>query len=158
MHPLATSTYTNRHDTTGNIMVGVMSLRAHLDAVLTRIDDASSRVAEQASIGMRLAEISKADIMTQSEQTELVSKSMQEISLAIQEISLNVHSTANKAEYSRDLAHQGSDIAITTRKSIEDLQTSVKEIGHTVMLLANQTDEIIKAALVIEDISKKLTY
>ncbi len=37
MHPLAARTYTNQHGMIGSIMVGVMSLRAHLDAVLTPV-------------------------------------------------------------------------------------------------------------------------
>ncbi len=51
MHPLAARTYTNQHGMIGNIMVGVMSLRAHLDAVFDPIEDASRQVTEQSQLG-----------------------------------------------------------------------------------------------------------
>lgn len=153
MHPLAANTYTNQHGMTGNIMVGVMSLRAHLDAVLTRIEDASRQVAEQSRIGLELSETAREEMMAQSHQTELVATAMHEMSLAIHEISHNVQKTAGQAEHSRSLAGQGGEIARVTRASIEELRNTVSDIGHAVELLAQQTGEIAHAAKSIEDIS-----
>ena len=155
MHPLATSTYTDQHGMTGNIMVGVMSLRAHLDAVLTRIEDASSKVAEQARIGLSLSETAKAEMLSQRHQTEMVATAMHEMSLAIHEISQNVQKTASKAELSKEIASKGSDVANITRHSIEELRVTVTEIGETVQNLAEQTDIISEAAQSIEQISEQ---
>ncbi len=86
MHPLAASTYTDQQGMTGNIMVGVMSLRAHLDAVLTRIEDASRQVSEQSRLGLALTDTARGEIINQTQQTELVATAMQEMTLAIHEI------------------------------------------------------------------------
>lgn len=153
MHPLAANTYTNQHGMTGNIMVGVMSLRAHLDTVLTRIEDASREVAEQSRRGLELSETAREEIQAQTHQTELVATAMHEMSLAIHEISHNVQKTAGQAEYSRELAGQGGEIARITCTSIEELRNTVSEIGQAVQLLAEQTSEIAHAAQSIEDIS-----
>lgn len=155
MHPLATDTYTNQHGLTGNIMVGVMSLRAHLDAVLTRIEDASLQVAEQSRIGLELSEVARTEMLEQSHQTELVATAMQEMSLAIHEISHNVQKTAGQAEFSRDLAGQGGEIARITRASIEELRNTVSGIGQSVQVLAQQTNGIAMAAQSIEAISEQ---
>ncbi len=153
MHPLAASTYTDQQGMTGNIMVGVMSLRAHLDAVLTRIEDASRQVTEQSRLGLALTETAREEMLHQSQQTELVVTAMHEMSLAIHEISGNVQKTADQAGHSSDLADQGVSIAQVTRSSIEQLRDTVLAIGQAVQSLAAQTDAIARAAVSIESIS-----
>ncbi len=134
-------------------MVGVMSLRAHLDAVLTRIEDASRQVSEQSRLGLALTETARGEIINQTQQTELVATAMQEMSLAIHEISENVQKTAGQADHSSDLANQGVEIAHITRTSIEQLRGTVSDIGQAVKQLAQQTDAIARAAASIETIS-----
>lgn len=153
MHPLAVSTYTNQCGTAGNITVGVMSLRAHLDTVLTRIQDASRQVTEESRRGLALTETARGEIINQTQQTELVATAMQEMSLAIHEISENVQKTAGQADHSSDLANQGVEIAHVTRTSIEQLRGTVSDIGQAVKQLAQQTDAIARAAASIETIS-----
>lgn len=155
MHTLAVQTYTNKHDLSGELMVGIMSLRAHLDAVLTRIEDASVRVAEQSRIGLEHSERARVGIAEQTRQTDLVATAMSEMSRAIHEISQHVQETASHAEESSQLADNGQRIAETTRKSIEELKNTVTGIGSAVQALANQTQEIAKAASSIETISEQ---
>ncbi|NLY13454.1 MAG: methyl-accepting chemotaxis protein [Gammaproteobacteria bacterium] len=153
MHPLAASTYTNQPGMTGNLMVGVMSLRAHLDAVLTRIEDASRQVGQQSVQGLALTEMARQDVREQSQQTELVATAMREMASAIHEISENVQKTAGQAEHSSALASDGVAIAQVTRASIEQLRATVLDIGQAVKRLAEQTHAIAHAAAAIETIS-----
>lgn len=153
MHPLAASSYTNQPGQVAQVMVGVMSLRAHLDTVLTRIEDASGQVTEQARVGLALTETAREEMLNQSQQTDLVATAMHEMSLAINEISHNVQKTAQQAEHSSGLAGQGVSIAQVTRGSIEELRETVLEIGQAVHSLATQTDAIARAAVSIESIS-----
>ena len=153
MHPLAAKTYTNQQGTTGIIMVGVMSLRAHLDAVLTRIDDASKQVSSQSRLGLEHTENACQAMVTQTHQTELVATAMNEMSLAVHEISENVQKTAAQAQYSKELVNQGDEIAKITRYSIEELRDQVVKIGKTVETLAAQSVQIAEAAKAIEGIS-----
>jgi aerotaxis receptor len=110
-------------------------------------------VAEQSRRGLELSETAREEIQAQTHQTELVATAMHEMSLAIHEISHNVQKTAGQAEYSRELAGQGGEIARITCTSIEELRNTVSEIGQAVHLLAEQTSEIAHAAQSIEDIS-----
>lgn len=80
---------------------------------------------------------------------------MDEMSGAIHEISRHVQATASRAEQSSELAENGHKIAETTRKSIEELRDTVIQIGASVQTLADQTQEIAKAATVIESISEQ---
>lgn len=155
MHPLAVRTYTNQQGLSGELTVGIMSLRAHLDAVLTRIEDASVSVAEQSKVGLEHSEAARQEIAEQTKQTDLVAIAMDEMSGAIHEISRHVQATASRAEQSSELAENGHKIAETTRKSIEELRDTVIQIGASVQTLADQTQEIAKAATVIESISEQ---
>ena len=155
MHPLAASSYTNQHGQVSQVMVGVMSLRAHLDTVLTRIEDASRQVTEQARLGLALTETAREEMFNQSQQTDLVVTVIHQMSLAINEISHNVQKTAQQAEHSSGLAEQGVSVAQVTRSSIEELRETVLEIGQAVHSLATQTDAIAHAAASIEKISEQ---
>ncbi len=132
-----------------------MSLRAHLDAVLIRIEDASGKVAEQSKLGLELTEMVRTEMLNQNQQTELVALAMHEMSLAIHKISTNVQSTASQANHSTELAHQGVRVASITRTSITELRDTVLGIGQSVQSLAEQTDAISSAASSIEAISEQ---
>ena len=132
-----------------------MSLRAHLDAVLTRIEDASVKVAEQSAIGLEQSEQARGAIAEQRHQTDLVATAMSEMSRAIHEISNNVQETAARAEQSSGLAEQGREVSRTTRQAIEHLRDTVGEIGAAVENLSQQTADINRAASSIEAISEK---
>lgn len=155
MHPLAVRSYTNEHGINGQLMVGVMSLRSHLDAVLTRIEDASVKVAEQSAIGLEQSEQARGAIAEQRHQTDLVATAMSEMSRAIHEISNNVQETAARAEQSSGLAEQGREVSRTTRQAIEHLRDTVGDIGAAVENLSQQTADINRAASSIEAISEK---
>ncbi|EXJ11935.1 methyl-accepting chemotaxis protein [Nitrincola nitratireducens] len=153
MHPLAAETYTDKHGSIGLALVGVMSLKAHLDAVLVRIQDASSEVSQQTNVGLNLSETAYQEIKTQSEQISIVATSMHEMSLAINEISEKVQSTASCATSAQQLAMDGSQSSQITRNSIVDLKNTVTSIGQAVDTLSVQSHKIAAAAEAIEKIS-----
>ncbi len=155
MHSLAVRTYTKHRGISGQIAVGIKSLRAHLDTVLTRIEDASEKVSEQSRLGLEHSEAARQEIAEQTKQTDSVAVAMNEMSKAVHEISHHVQDTASKAEQSNELALNGQSLAETTRKSIEQLRTTVINIGSSVQALVDQTQEISQAAGVIENISDK---
>lgn len=155
MHSHAVRTYTNKRGLSGKLIVGVMSLKAHLDTVLTRIEDAAVRVTEQSKTGLENSEAAFAEISEQTKQTDLVAIAMDEMTKAIHEISHNVQETAAQAEQSSELAQGGQSIAETTRRSIEELRDTVMQIASSVETLVGQTQEITKAAGVIENVSEK---
>lgn len=155
MHSNAVRTYTNQSGLSGQLVVGIMSLRAHLDTVLTRIEDAAIRVTEQSKTGLENSEAAYKEISEQTKQTDLVANAMDEMTKAIHEISQHVQDTASQAEQSSDLAIGGQSIAETTRRSIEELRDTVMSIATSVEALVGQTQEITKAAGVIEKVSEK---
>lgn len=155
MHPDAVRAYTNQRGLSGQLIVGIMSMRAHLDAVLTRIEDAAERVTNQSNKGLAESEAAYQEISQQTKQTDLMAGAMDEMTKAIHEISQNVQETASQAEQSSGLAVGGQNIAETTRRSIEELRDTVIQISTSVEMLVGQTQQITKAAGVIEKVSEK---
>ena len=152
---LAVLSYTDQPECVGTLVVGVMSLKAHLDTVLTRIEDASCVVAQESSRGLELTRAALEEIQHQHQQTDLVATAMHEISMAVNEIAAKVQQTADAAEESSTLAHQGSKTAEVTRAAIENLHTRVLGISESVCRLVQHTDEITAAAMQIEEIAEQ---
>lgn len=155
MHELAASSYTDNSGKVGNLLVGIMSLNAHLDAVLTRIADASGTVADESSQGLQLIESAHSESEHQFQQTELAATAMQEMTQAINEIASNVQMTSNAAEQSSSLASQGREVAAVTHQSISQLRDKVALMSQSVQALAKQTNEIASAAALIENIAEQ---
>ncbi|SFC30110.1 methyl-accepting chemotaxis sensory transducer with Pas/Pac sensor [Marinospirillum celere] len=155
MHPLAAATYTSSKGTSGQVYAGILSMKAHLDAVLTRMEDASGQVAHQCHQGLGLAKNARHEITQQHDQSQQVATAMHQMTTAINDISNNVQETASTADRARLLAVKGREVAAASRDAIGNLRAKVFGISHSVDNLAEQTNEIAAAAEIIEQIAEK---
>lgn len=152
-HPLAAISYTDDDLALGQLKVGIFSMKAHLDTVLTRIEDEASRVSEQSQIGLRTSNDAAEEMRKQQSETDQVAAAMYEMATTINEVSKNVQETAERSEHANDMAIEGKNVAITTRQSIEVLKNTVGEISGSVDELSSEIVRIAKAAEIIEQIA-----
>lgn len=152
-HPLAAISYTDDELALGQLKVGILSMKAHLDTVLTRIEDEASRVSEQSQIGLRTSNDAAEEMRKQQSETDQVAAAMYEMATTINEVSKNVQVTAERSEHANDMAMEGKNVAITTRQSIEVLKDKVGEISGSVDELSSEIVRIAKAAEIIEQIA-----
>jgi aerotaxis receptor len=143
---LAAQSYTDDSPEQGRLKVAVMAQRAHLDAVLTRLEDSAAEVTSRSVSGREIAHETQQALLEQQCETEQVAAAVHEMSTTIGEVSSNVQSTANKAEESRGLALEGKTGMESSRKVIEKLKLIVDEIRQSVTELADQTGSIASAA------------
>ncbi|SFX56093.1 methyl-accepting chemotaxis protein [Marinospirillum alkaliphilum] len=155
MHPLAVASYTDASGQVARLQTGVMSMKAHLDTVLTRMEDASAAVARQCLTGLELAETAQQQISQQHEQTRLAATAMHQMTVAINDISQNVQATAATAEQTRQLSLQGRTVALNTQQAITRLRDTVAGISQAVVNLADQTQAITATAEIIEKIAEQ---
>lgn len=155
MHPLATATYTSTKGPRAQLYTGILSLRAHLDAVLTRMEDASGQVARYCNQGFTLSKEAIEEITHQHAQTSQVATAMQQMTAAINDISHNVQETAATADRARDLATQGREVALSSQASMRNLSQQVQSINDSVVHLAEQIGAISAAAEVIEQVAEQ---
>ncbi|SBS26784.1 Aerotaxis receptor [Marinomonas spartinae] len=155
MHPLAAITYSDALLSTAKLDVGVKSLRSRLDAVLTRIEDESSKVFEQANIGYRLTDESTQKMTSQQHETQDVAAAMHQMTTTISEVSAHVQSTADGAKETSSSAQEGRKVIEETRHSIEALNQTVNEISDTVEELSGRSEKIAQVAQMIDQIAEQ---
>ncbi|WP_417512753.1 methyl-accepting chemotaxis protein [Marinobacter sp.] len=150
---LAAQSYTDDDRESGRLKVAIMAQKAHLDAVLTRLEDSAGQVKSGAVQGLEVTYESHEALRKQQAEISNVAASVHQVSQTITEVSSNVQNTAHKAEESRELADRGAAVIGTTREVIEDLQTTVHSISESVGELASESQKIASAAKIIEEIA-----
>lgn len=150
---LAVQSYTDDRRGTGRLKVSVLSERAHLAAMLTRIENVAKQVGQHSIQGLALTQQANHEIDRQQAETIQVATAMNEMTTTIAEVAHHVTDTAAQADKVNQLSASGSEIAETTRLSIEKLRETVASIGHSVTEVAEQTGKIEKAAQFIEQIA-----
>lgn len=150
---LAVKSYTDDHTATGALKLSILSERAHLAAMLTRIEGVAKSVARDSERGLQLTRDANTEIDRQQAQTMQVATAMNEMSTTIAEVAHHVSDTATQADKANKLAAQGNQLAENTRSSIEKLRDTVASIGRSVTEVSEQTGKIAKAAQLIEQIA-----
>ena len=150
---LAAKTYTDDRPSKGRIKVAILAQKAHLDTVLTRIEDSAAQVSSRSASGMEITQETQDSLNRQQAETEQVAAAVHEMSTTIAEVSSNVQNTAGRAEESRNQAMKGRAVVEATRTAIEELKGTVDGIRTSVSEFAEQTHNIAKAAGIIEQIA-----
>ncbi len=150
---LAAKSYTDDRLDRGRIKVAVLAQKAHLDTVLTRIEDSAAQVSSRSKTGMEIAQETQKSLNRQQAETELVAAAIHEMSSTIAEVSSNVQTTADRAEESRNQVAKGRSVVEATRTAIEQLKETVDGIRMSVSELAEQSHNIASAAGLIEQIA-----
>ncbi|MEO2267389.1 PAS domain-containing methyl-accepting chemotaxis protein [Pseudoalteromonas sp. YIC-656] len=153
--PLAVKSYTDNNGALGRLHVAVKAERAHLNTILTRIDDAASRVAKDAQQSFMLSKNAGQQIDAQHQQTEQVATAMNEMTATIAEVSQNVNVTSEQARAANELAMEGAEVAHKTRATIETLGNTVEQISNSVRGVSEQSGYIAAAAQMIEQIAEQ---
>jgi aerotaxis receptor len=153
--PLAVASYAKHQGRLGQLEVALLAESAHLNTVLTRIEDASTKVAVQSEQVRHLSVDAADSIRKQQMQTEQVATAMNQMTTTIAEVSSHVQDTASKADDADALARSGSTVAGQTRGAMQQLQKTVNDISQSVADLAEQTNKIVGAAQIIEQIAEQ---
>lgn len=154
-HDLAVKSYTDDARDLGQLKVAIMSEQAHLDTVLTRIQDASLKASRDASEALGMATEAQSEMLKQQEESDQVAAAMNEMTATINEVSDHVQQTANKAEEASGLAKEGASVSRKTHQAIEHLKAKVDAISQAVGDLSKQTETIMGAAQIIEQIAEQ---
>ena len=138
-----------------DLHVRILSERAHLDTVVTRIADAAKHVSKGANSSLLMAQNANSQLAQQQLQTEQVATAMNEMSMTISDVSSHVQATAEQAGQSNDLATQSAEYSEQTKCAIESLTNTVLNIKQSVEGVSKQTSRIADAAQFIEQIAEQ---
>ena len=154
-HELGVQTYTDNQGDLGKLQVAIKSQLAHLNTVVTRIENAASRVAKESERGVMLSQETTRFIQNQQSETVQVATAMNEMTTTIAEVSKHISDTATDAERAAQLSATGTKVSTDTHHAILKLQQTVQGIGLSVKDVADQTEKIAQAAQIIEQIAEQ---
>lgn len=118
---LAAKSYTDDDLPLGRIKVAVKAQQAHLDAVLTRLEDSADEMRLFSAKGREVSFEAQEALKQQQAETEQVAAAVHEMSQTIAEVSSNVQSTAERADGAKAFANEGRAVVRGTREAIESL-------------------------------------
>ncbi|MBW0148506.1 methyl-accepting chemotaxis protein [Marinobacter arenosus] len=153
--PLAAKSYTDDSPDVGKIKVSMLSQVAHLDTVLTRLEDSAARVRSRSMHGLELTHEGQETLRAQQAETEQVAAAVHEMSQTIGEVSANVSLTAEKARQAKEFTDRGSVVVASTREAIEQLKQTVHSVSQAVLAVSEQSRSIAAAAETIEQIAEQ---
>ena len=152
---LIARTYTDLSGRPAQVQMALISERARIRTVLSRLEDYADHSAELAQRSGRLTNSSEASLQAQRGEADMAATAMHEMAASIAEVSAHVHRTADEARRANMLAHDGSAEAGKTREVIEKLAHTVSGISASVEGLARDTQSIEQAASMIRAIAEQ---
>ncbi|MBO1270269.1 methyl-accepting chemotaxis protein [Shewanella sp. 4t3-1-2LB] len=153
--PLAVQSYTDQRNLLGAIKVAILSERAHLNTVLTRMDHAATVMVNETDASVHLTERSEQTLDRQHQETEQVATAMNQMTTTITEVSRHVSETTERVRKSTTLASEAKAVAIKTSDAIEELRVAVDNISESVASVSEQTDKIASVAQIIQQIAEQ---
>lgn len=152
---VATQVYTTWEGKMAQIQVRLLSEKAHLDTVITRIENSAKEVARGADGSLIGASESYTKLQQQQLETEQVATAMNEMSTTINDVSSHVQSTANEALNSLQLANESAEVGKVTKQAILELGDTVGLIRDSVLGVSKQTTRIADVAQIINQIAEQ---
>lgn len=153
--PLAVQSYTDENYGLGAIKVAILSERAHLNTVLTRMQHAASVMAAETVSSVKLTKESQRQLEAQHAETEQVATAMNQMTTTITEVSRHVSETSSRVRKSTELADSVKNVAYSTSEAITQLRGTVQDISHSVASVSEQTDKIATVAQMIQQIAEQ---
>ncbi|WP_410174547.1 methyl-accepting chemotaxis protein [Pseudomonas helleri] len=151
--PISAIIYSDTYGPSAQLEMILISEDARLKTALTRLSDLASQVAEAAAHSSLLSNQTENALLEQRAETDMTAAAMTEMAASINEVAGHVQKTAMEAQAANELAEQGDKVAGTSREAIQLLASTVTNISTAVDYLANETQQIMAAAGVIQAIA-----
>src|SRR5690606_22575623 len=149
---LIARTYTDLTGKPAQIQMALISERARIRTVLSRLEDYADHSSELARRSGQLTSSAETSLLAQRGEADKTAAAMHDMAASIAEVSAHVHRTADEANRAHTLARDGSAEAGKTREVIENLAHTVSGISDSVEALARDTQTIEQAADMIRAI------
>jgi aerotaxis receptor len=151
--PISSLVYSKQYGAAGLLEMILISEDARLHTVLTRVTDLATQLTAAAKESSGLATKTEMSLTLQRAETDMTAAAMTEMAASITEVAQNIRLTAEQASTANTLTDQGQSVANQTLKAIKVLATTVTNISEAVDSLAQETQQIMVAAGVIESIA-----
>lgn len=129
----------------------------YVDAILTRVKEASARLNELAEKNLDNASDSNRDMIEKSKHTKKVAKNMNAVTQTMltmmKDLTDSVATTNESSEQTSSLMQAGKEISERTLAAITTLDNQVKNIATSIENLSAKVEEIAQASELIDQVS-----
>jgi len=145
----------SRQDEIGQLSAALDQMSQSLNSMITKIADASRNlVLTSNSISDATQQVTDGAV-SQSQQTEMVAVSANEMEIVSQDISRNTTEAADAANQASQVALESGNVVHKSIEGMERISSSVAEAARSVEQLAEHSDQIGKIVSVIDDIANQ---
>ena len=145
----------SRQDEIGQLSSSLDQMSQNLNSMITKIADTSQNlVLTGSSISDATQQVTDG-ATNQSQQTEMVAVSANEMEIVSQDISRNTTEAADAANQASQVALESGNVVHKSIEGMERISSSVAEAAHNVEQLAEHSDQIGKIVSVIDDIANQ---
>jgi len=151
--PIVAMTYSDRYGAEAALEMAMISGESRLKTALTRLSDYAKQVDAAATDTSSLAAKTERDLLEQRAETDMTATAMTEMATSISEVASNIQGTVAETVTAQELAVQADSISIRSREAIIRLSETVTAISGAINKLAEDTENIMASASVIQSIA-----
>lgn len=155
--PVSFAIYAPRGTETDRAAFALKCHEKYVDAILTRVKEASARLNQLAEKNLDNASDSNKDMIEKSKHTKKVARNMNTVTQTMltmmKELTDSVATTNESSEQTSSLMQEGKDISERTLNAITTLDNQVKNIATSIENLSAKVEEIAQASELIDKVS-----
>jgi aerotaxis receptor len=154
-HPVKQLVYTGTTDDIGQLALVQRMLQSQLDAILRRIQNASTEVQRSSTRSAEVMHATFGNIQSQQESLEQIAAAIEEMTATTGEVAENTRHALDQVQQAQADAAQGTDVVHTAVDAIKALDNAIDQIGKHLQSLELRSNQIDKVVEVIHDIAEK---
>jgi len=154
-HPIKQLLYTGSSDDIGQLELVQYTLQSQLDAILRRVQNASSEVEKSSYSSAKMTASTVTSINSQQIALEHIAAAVEEMTVTTDEVTKNTHSNLVQVQQAQQDAELGTMAVHDAIHAIKTLDAAINKIGQTLETLEEHSSKIDKVVDVIHEIADK---
>jgi PAS domain S-box-containing protein len=154
-HPVKQLLYTGTADDIGQLELVQCMLQSQLDAILLRVQNASSEVEKSSYSSSQMTASTVTSINSQQVALEHIAAAVEEMTVTTGEVTNMTHNSLMQIQQAQQDADLGTKAVHNAINAIKTLDAAIDKIGHTLETLEEHSSKIDKVVDVIHEIADK---
>lgn len=151
-NPLMELVYNGQVDDISEIKLALKMRQSEINAIVGRIDDSSSQIANAAQLSSNATEV---NLTTQHRETEQIAAAITEMSSTASEISQSTQAASDATTHAKNAARDGMHAVEQTVDAIGEMASQLKTASSVIEQLSSQSAMIGQVMEVIQSIAEQ---
>ncbi|MES1383852.1 methyl-accepting chemotaxis protein, partial [Vibrio cholerae] len=151
-NPLMELVYNGQVDDISEIKLALKMRQSEINAIVGRIDDSSSQIANAAQLSSNATEV---NLTTQHRETEQIAAAITEMSSTAIEISQSTQAASDATNSAQNAAQYGVESVENTIEAMGKMSTQLNDVSNIIAQLSSHSNTIGQVMSVIESIAEQ---